>query len=181
MWNKNYKLYSLPYIIRLITLRKTNCMRHLARKEQIINKQKIWSKNTEEKRPFRKVSVRGALKKQTLGCGLNSTGSEYGPTVNVAMNLLKGGKFLGRLGGCKLLKMYCPLHNHILTLQYGIVFVYCWENQKFCYALRLLSNSFIQRPLVFLLNVVKTFFRYKRLACYISVKYGFRVYFLSNT
>ena len=30
--------YSLPNIIRLITLRKTNCMRHLASEEEIINK-----------------------------------------------------------------------------------------------------------------------------------------------
>jgi len=39
-------------------------MRRLARKEEIINKQKIWSKITEEKGPFRKVSVREVLKKR---------------------------------------------------------------------------------------------------------------------
>jgi hypothetical protein len=69
-------------------------MRHLARKEEIINKQKIWSKNTEEKRLFRKVSVREVLEKQKLDCGLNSAGSEYGQTVNTAINPLKAWNFL---------------------------------------------------------------------------------------
>jgi len=46
-------------------------MRHLAREEEIINKPKIWSKNTEEKRPFRKFSVREVLMKEKLSCGLN--------------------------------------------------------------------------------------------------------------
>jgi len=119
-------------------------MRHLARREDIINKQKIWSKNTEEKKPFRKVSVREALKKQKLVCGLKSTGSEYGSTVNAATNPLKGGQFVGRLGGCKLLNMYCPLRNHILTLQYGLVFVYCWENKKIL--LRITDTEYLVYP-----------------------------------
>jgi hypothetical protein len=100
-------------------------MRHLARNEEIINKQKIWSKNTKEERLFRKVSVREVLKKQKLDCGLNSAGSEYGQTVNAAINPMKGGEFLDRLGGSKLLEMYCLLRNQILTLQYRHVFVYC--------------------------------------------------------
>jgi hypothetical protein len=156
-------------------------MRHLALKEEIINKQKIWSKNTEEKRPFKKGNVGEVLKKQELVCGLNSTGSEYETTVNVAMNPFKDGEFLDRLGSCKLLKMYFPLRNQILTLQYRLVFVYCWENQKFCYALRILITSFIQRSLVFLLNSVKTFLRNKRSGCTILDKCGFQVWFLSNT
>ena len=57
-----------------------------------------------------------------MGFGLNSAGSEYGPTVNLEMNSLKGGEFLDRLGGCKLLNMYCPLRNQILTLQHRHVF-----------------------------------------------------------
>jgi hypothetical protein len=156
-------------------------MRHLTHEEEIVNKPKIWPKNTEEKRPFRRVGVREVLKKEKLGYGLNSARSEYGPTVNAAMNPLKGGEFLDRLGGFKLLKMYFPVQNQILTLQYGFVFVYCWENQKFCYALRILSTLFIERSFVLLLNVVQTFLRNKGPACSISVKCGFRVCFLSNT
>jgi len=88
-------------------------MRHLARKEEIINKQKIWSKNTEEKRLFRKVRFREVLEKQKLDCGLNSAGSEYRQTVNAAINPLKSGELLDRLGGCELLKMYCLPRNQI--------------------------------------------------------------------
>lgn len=119
--------------------------------------------------------------KQKLCCDLNSVASEYGPAVKAAMNPLKCGEFLDRRGSHKLLKMHCPLRNQILTLQYGLVFVYCCENQKFCYALRIVTSSFIQRSLVFLLNVVKKFLRNKSPACSISVKCGFRVCFISNT
>jgi hypothetical protein len=148
-------------------------MRHLALKEEIINRQKIWSKNTEEKRTFRKASVKEMLKKRKMCCALNSASSEYGPTVNAALNPLKCGEFLDRLGGCKLLKKYCPLRNQILTLQYGLFFVYCWKNQKFCYALRILSTSYIKRSLRFLLNVVKAFLLIKHPACSIWVKCSF--------
>jgi hypothetical protein len=95
-------------------------MRHLARKKEIINKQEIWSKNKEEKIHFRKASAKEALKKLKFGCGIYSAGSEYGPAVNAALNPLKGGKFIDKLGGCKLLKKHCPLRNQILPLQYGI-------------------------------------------------------------
>ena len=53
---------------------------------------------------------------------MTSAGSEYGPAVNVAINTFKGGEFLDRLGGCQILKKYCPLRNQILTLQYGLFF-----------------------------------------------------------
>lgn len=155
-------------------------MRHLARKEEIINKQKIWSKNTEEKRPFRKISVREVLKKQKLGCGLNSAGFLYGPTVKAAMNPLKGGQFLDRLACCKLLKMHFPVRNQNLTLQYGLGL---FLSGKPKILLRVTDTEYFVYPAVFFfsLNVVKTFLRNKRPACSISVKFGFRVRFLSNT
>jgi hypothetical protein len=92
-------------------VRKTNFTRHLSHKEGIINKQKIWSKNTEGKRHFKKTGVKEVLKKHKLCCGLYSAGSEYGQAVNAALNTLKGGEFLNRLRGCKFLKKYCPLRK----------------------------------------------------------------------